>query len=103
MNFGLTESDLRYIVNTIKSYGEIDKAVIFGSRAKGTFRRGSDIDIAIYGDKVTFDTVSSLHAKLEEEGPLPYFVDIIDFTHLDHEALKDHIHRVGKVIYEQNA
>jgi uncharacterized protein len=47
-------------------------------------------------------TVSTLHASLEEEGPLPYFFDIVDYTHLNHSELKEHIDRVGKVIYRKD-
>ncbi|EYE87531.1 DNA polymerase III subunit beta [Fervidicella metallireducens AeB] len=100
MNFGLRESDLEYIINTIKHFPEIERAVIFGSRAKGNYKPGSDIDIAIYGEAITFDILSKLHSMLEDESPLPYMFDIVDFTHLNHNELKDHIERVGKVIYE---
>ncbi len=74
MNFGLSESDMTYIIDVIRSMEEIDKAVIFGSRAKGNYNPGSDIDLAIYGEKVTFDTLATLRAMLEEQGPLPYFL-----------------------------
>ena len=70
---GLKKRDLDYIVNAIKRFSEIEKAVIFGSRAKKTYKPGSDVDIGIYGKNITFDTVSALHAVLEDEGPLPYF------------------------------
>ncbi|UZQ49471.1 nucleotidyltransferase domain-containing protein [Clostridium kluyveri] len=101
MRFGLKEFDLEYIVDAIKKFDEVDKAVIFGSRAKGTYKNGSDIDIAIYGEKITLDVLSALHTTLEEESPMPYLFDIVDFTHLNHEELKKHIERVGKVIYEK--
>lgn len=103
MNFGLKQSDIEYIVDVIKKFPEIEKAVIFGSRAKGNHKAGSDVDIAIYGENITFDTVASIHFMLEEEGPLPYFFDIVDYTHIEHEELKEHIDRVGKVIYESRS
>jgi predicted nucleotidyltransferase len=92
--------DIEYIVGVIAKFNEIKKAVIFGSRAKGNYKAGSDIDIAIYGDDITYDTISSLHSLLEDESPLPYLFDIVDYTHLDHKELKEHIDRVGIVIYE---
>ena len=101
MKFGLREEDLNYIVNKISEYDEIVKASIFGSRAMGNHKPGSDVDIAIYGEKVDFNTVSSLHAKLEDEGPLPYFIDIVDYTHLNHKELKEHIDKFGVVIFER--
>lgn len=101
MNFGLRESDLDYIKEAIKKFPEIEKAVIFGSRAKGNYKPGSDVDIAIYGKNVTFDTLSGLHAMLEDYGPLPYFFDVVDYMHLENKELKEHIDRVGKIIFLQ--
>ena len=102
MEFGLKGLDLDYIIKNIKNFSEIEKAVIFGSRAKGNYKPGSDIDIAIYGEKINFDILARLHSALEEEGPLPYFFDIVDATHLNHRDIKEHIERVGKVIYHNN-
>ena len=89
--------DIEYIVGVIAKFNEV--AVIFGSE-QGNYKAGSDIDIAIYGDDITYDTISSLHSLLEDESPLPYLFDIVDYTHLDHKELKEHIDRVGIVIYE---
>lgn len=101
MKFGLKDFELKYIIDNIKRFKEIEKAVIFGSRAKGNFEPSSDVDISIYGKNITFDTVSALHAMLEEQGPLPYFFDIVDYTNLKHRKLKEHIDRVGIVIFER--
>ncbi|BDR72870.1 hypothetical protein K144316041_15780 [Clostridium tetani] len=73
MNFGLRESDLEYIVNIISGFDEIEKAYIFGSRAKGNYKPGSDIDIAIYGENINLDILSKLNSILEEKSPMPYF------------------------------
>ena len=100
MIFGLAESDLIYIISVIKSFAEIQKAVIFGSRARGDNKPESDIDIAIYGEQISFQTVSSIHATLDEEGPLPYFFDIVDYTHLNNREMKEQIDRQGIVIFE---
>lgn len=102
MNLGLSEFDMEYIIDTIKKFDEIDKAIVFGSRAKGNFKPGSDIDIAIYGEKITFDILSRLHSSLEDESPMPYLFDIVDFTHSNNKELKEHIERAGKVIYDKN-
>jgi predicted nucleotidyltransferase len=101
MKFGLKDQDLDYMTGSIHACGEIDKAVLFGSRAKGNYKTGSDIDLAIYGEQVSFDVVSRLHTKLEEESPMPYFFDVVDFTHLENKELKEHIERVGVIIYER--
>ena len=58
MNLGLKKTDLELIKKEISNFSEVDKAVIFGSRAKECSVSGSDVDIALCGDKVSFDTVS---------------------------------------------
>ncbi|WP_206812082.1 nucleotidyltransferase family protein [Paradesulfitobacterium ferrireducens] len=99
MSFGLLNEDLSYIIKSLQQFPEIKKAAIFGSRAKGTYKSGSDVDIAIWGDSITFSTVSRLHAMLEEESPMPYFFDIVDYSHLNHDELRKHIDRVGVPIF----
>lgn len=101
MSFGLCATDLRYIMDTLKKFPEIKKAAIFGSRAKGNYKPGSDVDIAIWGEEVTFNTVSRLRSLLEEQSPMPYFFDVVDYTHLTHEQLREHIARVGKTIFSR--
>ena len=49
MRYGLLPADLEVIVNTLQAYPQIEKALIFGSRAKGNYKPGSDVDIAIVG------------------------------------------------------
>jgi predicted nucleotidyltransferase len=102
MRYGLTDQDLNYIINTIAKFDEIEKAVLFGSRAKGNYKPGSDIDIAIYGDEINIDVISKLHALLEEGSHMPYFFDVVDGTHLNHLELNEHIARVGEVIFARN-
>lgn len=70
-------------------------------RAMENYKSGSDVDMAIYGENITFDTISALHSMLEEQSPLPYLFDIVDYTHLNCEELKNHIDRVGKVIFQR--
>ena len=101
MKIGITPKDLDYIVRSIQTRGEIDKAIVFGARAKGMHKPYSDIDIALCGDDVSFDTISSLYSLLDQQGPLPYFFDIIDYAQIKNKELKEHIDRVGKVIFQR--
>jgi predicted nucleotidyltransferase len=101
VNFGLSNKDLAYITAAIGDFAEIQRAVVFGSRAKGNYKPGSDIDIAVFGEAISFSTIARLHSRLEEEGPLPYFFDIVDFTHSEHKELKEHIERIGIPIFER--
>ena len=99
MEYGLKKEDTEYIKNKLKEFKEIEKAVIFGSRAKGNYKKTSDVDIAIFGRNIDIDTISRLHAELEELSPMPYMFDIVSFNDIENKDLKEHIERVGKVIY----
>ncbi len=77
----------------------IDKAYIFGSRAMENYKEGSDIDIAIFGEEVDFDTTNRLRGELNENLPIPYFFDAVNFKTIDNEELKKHILEKGKPIY----
>ena len=99
-NFGISHKSWRILLTTIKSFTEIECAIIFGSRAKGNFKKGSDIDIAIYGKNVDKTLALDLNAKLNEDVPSPYFYDIVAGDKLDDLDLIEHIKRVGKIIYK---
>ncbi len=50
--FGLSDNTIEEITGVFRQHPEIDKVLIFGSRAKGCYREGSDIDLALFGDKI---------------------------------------------------
>ncbi|OHX65544.1 nucleotidyltransferase family protein [Flammeovirga pacifica] len=99
--FGLRIEDINYIIKTLEKYDHITKAYIFGSRAMGNYKQGSDIDIAIVGEKVNFTDVATLHAALEDESPMPYFFDIVAMNTLKNEDLRSHIYTKGIEIYKK--
>lgn len=94
MKLGLSEKHFQLIVETLKQ-ANIDRAMVFGSRAKGNWRENSDIDIAVFGEGVN---VGSLVAQLDEL-PMPYKFDIVDYNSINSCALREHIDRVGIEIY----
>ena len=98
-NFGLLKRDFDFITKALITLPEIEKAVIFGSRAMGNYKKGSDIDIAIFGDKTTSNTITRLSASINQELPIPYFVDVIDYNTISNIKLKEHIEQEGKIIY----
>lgn len=97
--FGISEKSYLAIIETLRSFSEIDQAIIFGSRAKKKFKKGSDIDIVLKGENVTPSLALDVTAILNEEKPIPYFVDVISYAHINNTALKDHIDRVGIIFY----
>ncbi len=96
MKFGLLDSDIETILGAVSQFPEIRQVVIFGSRAKGNYLKGSDIDLAIKGEKISHTIVNRLSVLLNEELPLPYFFDVVHYEVISNNDLKEHIDRVGK-------
>ena len=97
--FGILEEDTIIITSVIGKYIDVEEAVIFGSRAKGNFKNGSDVDIVLKGKNISRDTVLSISGELNEETVLPYHFDILNYSTIQNEELVKHIQRVGKIIY----
>lgn len=97
MKFGLIKKDFEYINKAINKFIDIEKVVLFGSRAMGNYKNASDVDLAIIGKDINRQTVIKLSGLLNEELPLPYYFDIIDYTHLTDMNLKEHIDKEGKI------
>lgn len=92
---GLLQKDIELIKHGISQFPEITGVILFGSRAKGNFKPGSDVDLAIKGVDITHTTVSRLSFMLNEEIPLPYFFDIVHYEKITEPELIHHIDRVG--------
>jgi predicted nucleotidyltransferase len=99
--FGISDKSYTLLVETFTKQPLIEEVVIFGSRAKGNYKKGSDIDLAIKGKNCTANIALDLKAFINEELPIPYLVDVIDYNSLKHQELKEHIDRVGIVFYKQ--
>ena len=97
--FGLPPATLDAITRILTQVPEVKKAVIYGSRAKGTHRPGSDIDLTLFGEELNLDTLGQIATRLEES-PIPYQVDLSIFKLIENPALRDHIERVGQVFYK---
>ena len=89
--FGLSDKQLALIKNAVSQFADIESALIFGSRAMGNHKPGSDVDIAIRGTNITPKTVAALSALLNEELPLPHFFDVVHYESLDNQSLTGHI------------
>lgn len=98
---GITEEELRKITDTLAEYPEIEKATVFGSRAKGNYKPGSDFDIAVSGKKLTGNIINELSYQLNEESVLPYYFDIIDLNKISSEQLLKHISTMGLLLFDR--
>jgi len=98
MSHGLSEDTVARITSALAHFPDVEKAVIYGSRAKGNYRKGSDIDLVLFGDGLTDNMMSRIYWALDDL-LLPYKIDLSLFSKLKHPALIDHIRRVGIVLY----
>lgn len=98
LHFGLKASIISQMIDVFSNYPDIEKAVIYGSRAKGNFRNGSDIDITLVGDNLTSNQLNRIETQLDNL-MLVYTIDLSLFKYIDSPELIDHINRVGKVFY----
>jgi len=97
--FGIAPKSYELILKTLSEFEEIEKAAIYGSRAMGNYKPGSDIDLVIYGNKITPETLLKLKTKLEQELPIPYYFDLNHYETVSNSELKKHIDAFGKFFY----
>ena len=90
------------ICDAARDFPEIEQVILFGSRALETAGPGSDIDLAITGKDITRSTVLRFHEVLNEQTPLPYFMDVVDYRDIRNDELKSHIDRHGVPVYRRN-
>ncbi|MBU2454394.1 MAG: nucleotidyltransferase domain-containing protein, partial [Proteobacteria bacterium] len=93
--FGIQKHIIKMILSEISSHKEVCDVIIFGSRAKGNFKKGSDIDLAIKGKNVSFELVAGLKTRFNQKLLIPYHVDLVHYESISNTDLIDHIDRVG--------
>lgn len=99
MKFGLKENILEQINSVFEKFSQVEEVVIYGSRAKGNCREGSDIDLTFKGKNLNHKLLNSISLELDELF-LPYIFDVSIFNKISNIDLIEHINRVGKVFYE---
>jgi len=98
--FGLPESTVVKMNEVFSHYSNIDKVVVYGSRAKGNFRPGSDIDLTLFSDQFSEEDLNRLKQDLDDLNT-PYLIDLSIFSNLSSPELIDHIERVGQIFYRK--
>jgi uncharacterized protein len=98
--YGLSLATIARIQAVFARYPQVSQVVLYGSRAKGNARPGSDIDLTIKGEGLTYDDLNRLERELDDL-LLPYKIDVSLYAWLNHEGLLAHIDRVGVVFYDR--
>lgn len=101
MRYGLPEATIQKICATLRGYPQVEQAILYGSRAKGNYRHGSDIDLTLRGSPGL--TRHLLYQILDDLDDLllPYTIDLSIFDQIDDPDLIEHIQRVGVTVYEK--
>lgn len=102
MKYGLTDEALARIEGVFVKFPAVDQVLLYGSRAKGNYRPGSDIDLTFLGDGLDEKLMSQIEAELEEL-LLPYQFDLSIFSKITHPELIDHIQRLAEVCYSKKS
>jgi predicted nucleotidyltransferase len=102
MNHGLPEPVIDRIQRVLDRHPAVDRAVLYGSRAKRTHRHGSDINLTLQGARLDDRTLNRIANDLDDL-LLPWQFDLCHFDRLTHQDLVAHIRRVGVILYERAA
>ncbi len=100
--FGLPVATLDKLNSVFAQHGAIESVLIYGSRAKGNYRPGSDIDLTIKGSEIPFEEFMRIEDQIDNL-MLPYSVDLSQYRQIGNEELIAHIDRVGVEIYARAA
>ena len=97
---GLSDQVAALIRDVFRKHPEVETVILYGSRAKGDHKPGSDIDLSLQGEGLSLSLLSTIHNELDEL-PIPYTVDLSILDRIDNSNLADHIQRVGKLFYSK--
>ncbi|PKN73407.1 MAG: hypothetical protein CVU50_03700 [Candidatus Cloacimonetes bacterium HGW-Cloacimonetes-3] len=92
--YGIKAEYWTAILSILKSNPQVGEVILYGSRAKGNYKPGSDIDICLKGNELTQSDINSLITKLDEL-MLPWTIDLSGYNMITNADLIDHIERVG--------
>ena len=98
MRYGLNDITIENIFEVFRKYPQINKAILFGSRAMGNYKNGSDIDLTFLGEGLSLTILNKISNDLDDL-LLPYSFDLSIFNVLTNKEFVDHINRVGVVFY----
>ena len=98
--FGLASTAVEKIRNVFASHPEVERSVLYGSRATGTYKNGSDIDLTMYGEDLNHTLLLKILDELDDL-LLPWMIDLSIFRQIDNVSLREHIERAGVVFYQR--
>jgi predicted nucleotidyltransferase len=101
MNHGLSDKTIATIRSVLSKHPQIEQAILYGSRAKGNYRNGSDIDLVLAGTTLNLSQQFKIELELDEL-LLPYKIDLALLHKIQNPDLVEHISRVGVLFFEKS-
>jgi predicted nucleotidyltransferase len=98
--YGLSHATINEILGVFENYPDLQKVILYGSRARGNYGNGSDIDFTLIGEYLDLTTLHKIENDLDDL-LLPYKMDVSLLKHIKNEGLIDHINEIGQVFYEK--
>lgn len=98
--FGLSKEDIARITEVFEKYKQLDEVLIYGSRAMGTYKPASDIDLTLKGSNIDLNIQQQIEFDLDDL-LLPYKFDVSNFNKITNPEFLDHIKRIGKRFYKR--
>lgn len=98
--YGIKDIHIKKIRSVFNRYSAIERAILYGSRAKGNHRNGSDIDLCLVGENLELRTLLKIEKDIDEL-LLPYTIDLSIYHKIDNTDLIEHIDRVGIIFYRR--
>ena len=99
-SFGLEADEMAAIQSILAAHSEVESAVLYGSRAIGRFKPGSDVDLVLTGKNLTDRIVLDIRTEFRDSN-VPYMVDVVAENEIKDENLKREIDTTGQVFYRQ--
>jgi predicted nucleotidyltransferase len=102
LEYGLSKGEIAEIQRFFSDYTNIEKVILYGSRAMGTHRPASDVDLTIIGKQITLSQVSEIEQKWYDSS-LPYKLDLSIMSQIENQDLLEHIKSEGKVFFTKSS
>ena len=97
IQYGIEQDIWDNILSVLRTNPKVQQIILFGSRAKGNFQNGSDIDLALKGVDLTFNDIQDMRIALDDLN-LPWEIDLLHYDTITDQAVKEHMDRIGVVL-----
>jgi len=99
---GLGEKVIALIQDVFRTHPEVEEVWLYGSRAKGNYKAGSDIDLSMVGEQLDYGFLSTINQELYDLS-IPYTIDLSILSTISNADMVEHIKRIGEIFYSRES